>query len=160
MVVDASNSITTTSPSDNFTRSEWTKEKEFAKSLVAAFADRNLFENGGTASYVQFHSVVQSFGSFTSLEEFNDFVDRDEKGIGGTNIDVGMAKANSLLAANASTATYMFVITDGNGIVGDAPANALAAGTSIFVVGVGEVEKARGKRLKHKNVMGVCAHHL
>ncbi|CAM9990354.1 unnamed protein product, partial [Ascophyllum nodosum] len=52
-----------------------------------------------------------------------------------------MAKANSLLAANASTATYMFVITDGNGIVGDAPANALAAGTSIFVVGVGTISE-------------------
>ncbi|CAM9990422.1 unnamed protein product, partial [Ascophyllum nodosum] len=31
VVVDASRSITTTSSSDNFTRSEWSKEKEFAK---------------------------------------------------------------------------------------------------------------------------------
>lgn len=142
-MVDGSGSISdyffSTESSNSIYWSEWRKEKEFAKSIVIAFSERNLFENGGTASYVQFSSSVISSASFTTLEDFIDFVDEDEHGSGGTNIDVGMAEANKLLAENPSTATYMFVITDGAGFLYTAPADAAAAGTTVFAVGVGEV---------------------
>lgn len=117
---------------------EWEDEKEFAKNITRAFAERSLFENGGTASYVHFNSWVVSSGNFTSLEDFNDFVDNDGQRSGGTNIDIGMVEANMLLMGNPSVAMYMFVITDGNANVGDDPTSAAAPNATIFAVGIGE----------------------
>lgn len=74
MVLDGSGSIAS---------ADWLLEKDFAKNTVAAFANRNLFDNGGTASYVQFSSSVESFGTFPSQSEFDAFVDGDDQA-GGT----------------------------------------------------------------------------
>ena len=51
LVLDGSGSV----GSDNFDI-----EQEFAKNLTAAFAESNLFANGGSASYVQFTSYVDA----------------------------------------------------------------------------------------------------
>lgn len=74
IVVDGSSSIKP---------SQWEDEKEFAKNVTNAFTKRNLFENGGIASYVQFDGNLESSGSFTSLEDFNIYVDNDVQGSGG-----------------------------------------------------------------------------
>lgn len=134
LVLDGSTSILS---------AEWPQEKDFAKDAVVAFADRNLFDNGGSASYVQFSSVVQSYGTFTSLEDYEDFVDEDFQVVGGTNIAAGIQTGQELLIASPSTASFMIVITDGEyNYGGDPTAYAEAAraeGTTIFAVGVGEL---------------------
>ncbi|CAM9524910.1 unnamed protein product [Pylaiella littoralis] len=134
LVVDGSGSI---SPDD------WELEKVFAKDVVAAFTERNLFENGGKASYVQFSSYVYSSGSFTSQEDFDEFVDADFQSSGGTDISEGVAEGQRLLSLNNTVASgaIMIVITDGASyiITAELEADAArAAGTNIFAVGVGE----------------------
>ena len=57
--------------------------KNFAKQTVAAFADKNLFVNGGEASYVQYSNNVVSSATFNSVEDFDEFVDADrQSGLG------------------------------------------------------------------------------
>jgi len=115
-------------------------EKEFAKNVTASFAERNLFANGGTASYVQFSSNVDDSdtGTFYSLADFNDFVDANDYIGGGTDIDGGINAARELLNnASAASASFMFVVTDGNDNVDDAD-DARADGITLIAVGVGE----------------------
>ena len=66
LVVDSSLSIV---------ESDWILEQQFAKDTVAAFASRNIFDNGGTASYVQFSSSTSDEGTFNSTESFDEHVD-------------------------------------------------------------------------------------
>ncbi|CAM9563847.1 unnamed protein product [Sphacelaria rigidula] len=113
-------------------------EKDFAQNAVAAFANRKLFGNGGTASYVQFSDDVESFGTFVSQADFDAFANGDKQAEGGTDIPKGIEEARRLLNAQAGTAAFMIVITDGNG--GDPTEQAQTArdeGTIVFAVGVG-----------------------
>lgn len=50
-------------------------ENQFAKNTVEAFERRAIFDNGGTASYVQFGSSTSDEGTFDSPESFNAHVD-------------------------------------------------------------------------------------
>lgn len=87
---------------------------DFAKDTVAAFADKQLFENGGTASFVQFDRSVGSGGPFSSLEDFNSFVDAQDQRGRGTNIPRGIAEGQRLLdAAPETKRSFMVVMTDG-----------------------------------------------
>ncbi|CAM9382994.1 unnamed protein product, partial [Hapterophycus canaliculatus] len=111
--------------------------KEFAKDAVDAFADENLFVNGGTASFAQFSSSATAGGTFDSQATFDTFVDAKTQIFGSTNIANGVARGRELLAAAPpSTSDFMIVITDGNG--GDPSADAARAeGTTVIAVGVG-----------------------
>lgn len=135
VVLDASGSISST---------EWELEKNFAKDVISEFESKNLFANGGSASYVQFSSGVSSFGTFDSSAAYEDYVDADSKILGGTNIEAGIMKGRELLNASPSTAAIMIVITDGEWTNGNDPSTeadaARADGTTIFAVGVGERE--------------------
>lgn len=144
LILDGSGSIDT---------NEWALETDFAEDVVAAFADRNLFENGGTATYVQFASAVGPSGTFNSTEAFNDFIDAAGKLGGGTNIESGIARGRELLSdAPASSLSFMIVITDGNGGRPEDEADAARAeGTRVFAVGVGE---------KTKGILGALSHSL
>lgn len=107
VVVDGSGSIT----ADNFLLS-----KDFAKNTVAAFAEENLFVNGGTASFVQFSSSANPGGTFSSQADFDAFVDAEEQISSGTNIANGIIAGQELLNAAADTSTsFMVVTTDGVG---------------------------------------------
>ena len=123
-------------------------EKEFAKNITAAFAERNLFSNGGTASYVQFTDSVDvnDTGTFYSLEDFNDFVDGNEYNSGArTDIDEGIIAARDLLnAAPSASAAYMIVLTDGISDIGTAANDSRADGITLYAVGVGEEPTNRG----------------
>lgn len=68
---------------------EWILEQQFAKYTVAAFAGRDLFVNGGTASYVQFSGYTTDEGTFNSTESFNAHVDTVDQFGSGTNIVSG-----------------------------------------------------------------------
>ncbi|CAM9935183.1 unnamed protein product [Scytosiphon promiscuus] len=130
IVLDGSGSIS----SDNFNLSQ-----AFAKDTVAAFADENLFDNGGTASFTQFSSFATPGGTFSSQGDFDAFVDAELQLSGGTDIPSGIARGSELLAAapNAS-ASFMVVLTDGVGGDPTVEANAArAAGTIVYAVGVG-----------------------
>lgn len=98
-------------------------EKDFAKSAVASFASRNLFTNGGTASYASFATLASEGGTFASATEFEDFVDSDPRVAGsGTNIEAGLSKGRELLNADSSaTASFLILITDGDWNVGADP---------------------------------------
>lgn len=54
---------------------EFVLEQQFAKDTVEAFAKREIFEKGGTASYVQFSGTTYDEGTFDSSERFNAHVD-------------------------------------------------------------------------------------
>ncbi|CAM9935251.1 unnamed protein product [Scytosiphon promiscuus] len=129
IVLDGSGSI----PSDGFLLS-----KDFAKNTVAAFADENLFDNGGTASFTQFGPYATLGGTFSSQGDFDAFVDAEGQLNGGSNIPAGIARASELLAAAPDTsASFMVVLTDG---IRDAALEAdaaRAAGTIVYAVGVG-----------------------
>lgn len=138
MVIDGSASINST---------DFLEAKEFAKNITAAFADRNLFINGSTASYVQFSSIVYptDTGTFFSLDNFNAFIDGNIQRRGRTNIDAGIIAAHNLLnvAPPASTA-FMIVLTEGDDNNGGnnvllTSNNARADGITLFAVGVGEI---------------------
>lgn len=121
---------------------DWELEKDFAKDVVAAFSEKKLFQNGGLASYVQFSSYVVSSGTFTSVADFNEFVDADEQSRGGTDIEDGIVEGQRLLSLNDSGASgaVMVVITDGNSYLGYGENEAdiaREAGTNLFAVGVG-----------------------
>jgi len=92
---------------------EFDLQKSFAQSAVASFAERNLFENGGTASYVQAGDTVASDGTFASQEAFDAFVADDEFSEGSAfNANEGISKAQELLSASPSAAALMIVVTD------------------------------------------------
>lgn len=133
IVLDGSGSINST----NFAL-----EQGFAEDAVAAFAARNLFDNGGTASYVQYSSVLASSGTFTSAQDFNAFAAADVQSLGGTTTSIGIDEGTALLAVNPASASFMIVITDGQSssiTVTTAAADAArAAGIVVFAVGVGE----------------------
>ena len=65
---------------------DWIEEQKFAKDAVAAFARRNIFDNGGSASYVQFSSFPLDMGTFYSEEDFDAHVDSLDQYKGGTDI--------------------------------------------------------------------------
>ena len=72
--------------SDSIRDEDWIKEQNFAKDAVAAFARRNIFDNGGSASYVQFSSLPLDMGTFYSEEDFDAHVDSLDQFKGGTDI--------------------------------------------------------------------------
>eukprot|EP00903_Cladosiphon_okamuranus_P021518 g19782.t1 len=136
IVVDGSGSIY---PED------WEKEQTFAKQAVAAFARRNIFENGGSASYVQFTSLPLDMGTFYSEEDFDAHVDDVVQFGGGTDIVNGIQGGAELMDASPASFNIMILITDGqhsDGYGGDPAATAAeirADGrTTIFVVAVGD----------------------
>lgn len=98
-------------------------EKDFAKSAVASFASRNLFTNGGMASYASFSTVASEGGTFASSVEFDEFVDNDPiVSRSSTNIEAGLSKGRELLNADASaTASFLILITDGDWNTGADP---------------------------------------
>ncbi|CAN0405319.1 unnamed protein product, partial [Ectocarpus sp. 8 AP-2014] len=117
-------------------------EKEFAKNVTASFAAKNLFTNGGTASYASFSDDASDGGTFGSEAEFNEFVDNAPWEEGNTNIEAGLSKGRELLANGTSTRTsFLILITDGDGNRGGNPQiEADAArdeGTIVYAVGVG-----------------------
>ncbi|CAN0372348.1 unnamed protein product, partial [Scytosiphon promiscuus] len=132
LVLDGSGSV---SPS------EFLLEKDFAEDTVAAFAARNLFDNGGMASYVQYSSTLTSSGTFGSEKEFNAFVDADKQSKGGTATSIGINEGARLLSINPADANIMIVITDGRSsnifATSIAAAKARAKGITMFAVGVG-----------------------
>ena len=77
---------------------EFTLEQGFAEDTVAAFAARNLFENGGEASYVQYSSKLVSSGTFSSAQEFMVFSAADVQSRRGTNTAVGINEGRKLLS--------------------------------------------------------------
>ncbi|CAN0540647.1 unnamed protein product, partial [Ectocarpus sp. 12 AP-2014] len=90
-------------------------EKEFAKNVTASFAARNLFTNGGTASYATFSDDASDGGTFGSEAEFNEFVDNASWEEGDTNIEAGLSKGRELLANGTSTRTsFLILVTDGD----------------------------------------------
>lgn len=97
-------------------------EKDFAKSAVASFASRNLFTNGGMASYASFATTASEGGTFGSSAEFDEFVDTAPTASGGTNIEAGLIKGRELLNADFSaTASFLIIITDGGWTNGNDP---------------------------------------
>lgn len=76
-MVDGSGSVST---------NDFTQAQQFAKDTVAAFSGRSLFENGGTASYVQFSSAPLDMGTFFSEEDFNAHVDLVTQYNGSTDV--------------------------------------------------------------------------
>lgn len=129
VVIDGSGSIDA---------SGFEEEKDFAKNLAASFASRNLFANGGAASYVQFGTYITNSTTTYSLTAFNTFVDGDPQSGSGTDINAGIAEARDLLAINPATANFMVVITDGQDENIYEAEEARDEGTVIFAVGVGE----------------------
>ena len=119
------------------------QELNFTQEIVAAFAAQNLFANGGNASYVQYATDVVSFGTFSSAEAFNDFVNSDIQARGGTNTAAGIDQGRLLLGVSNTTAAFMIVITDGVSNTGGDPTvsadNARAEGITVLAVGVGEL---------------------
>lgn len=122
--------------------SDFALEQDFAIDAVAAFADRNLFDNGGMASYVQYAKVLASSATFDSAQDFNDFVGADKQVKGGTTTSIGIAEGTRLLGVNPASASFMIVITDGKSSSVSATKNAAdaarAEGIVVFAVGVGE----------------------
>eukprot|EP00903_Cladosiphon_okamuranus_P021746 g19994.t2 len=122
-------------------------EKEFAKDAVASFSSRNLFDNGGTASFAQFAETATNGGTFDNIADFDDHVDNVSRTAGGrteANVSVGLAKGRALLNAFSSTASFLILVTDGNA-GGDPKVEADAAraeGITVYAVGVGDVPAA------------------
>lgn len=125
-------------------------EEAFAKNVVAAFAERNLFENGGIASYAEYSILVApgthifAAGTFLSAQDFNDYVDFDGQSGGGTTTSIGIDESREVLAANSASASFMIVITGGQSeSITDATAAAAEAaraeGVVVFAVGAGQL---------------------
>ena len=128
---------------------EFELEQGFAVDIVTAFSGRNLFDNGGTASYVQYSSGLVSSGMFDTYNKFHDFSDADLQSGKGTITSVGIKEGTRLLGINPSSASFMIVITDGRSnsvsITSAAADAARAEGITVFAVGVGEVEAPIGR---------------
>ena len=131
LIVDGSGSIA---------EADFVVEKNFAKQTVAAFAEKNLFVNGGEASYVQYSDDVIS-ATFNSVEDFNEFVDADPRAGLGTRTSEGIEEGTRLLLTNPASALFMIVLTDGVSADDDEPIPtadaARAEGIVVFAVGVG-----------------------
>lgn len=127
--------------SGGISTSDFLLEQGFAMDAVSAFADRNLFDNGGAASYVQYSSRVAASDTFDTAQDFNDFVAADRKAGRGTVTSAGIDEGTRLLAVNPASASFMVVITDSrsNSILATKQAadDARAAGIIVFAVGVG-----------------------
>ncbi|CAM9945666.1 unnamed protein product [Ascophyllum nodosum] len=128
--------------SDSVGSANFLVQREFAKNIIAAFAERNLFANGGTASYVQYSSFVDASdtGTFFSLKDFNNFVDNNQFNGGGTDdIDGGITAARYLLnAAPPASVAIMIVLTVGiNIIIGTAADDSRADGITLYALGIG-----------------------
>ena len=140
VILDGSSSINST---------EFALEQGFAKDIVAAFAERNLFDNGGTASYVQFSGSLISSETFSTAQDFNDFADADAQAESGTVTSFGIKEGTRLLGLNPASASFMIVITDGqSNSMADTTAAANAAraeGIVVFAVGVGELAASYGR---------------
>lgn len=118
VVVDGSGSIPGDSQDDE--NNDWLASKNFAKDTVAAFADENLFVNGGTASFVQFAGSVNPGGTFSSQADFDAFVDAEEQMGTSTSISLGIDAGQELLdAAPEASTSFMVVTTDGDGNGGE-----------------------------------------
>lgn len=95
---------------------------------------------------MQFASDLVSFGTFSSQEDFNEFVDNDIQARGGTNTASGIDQGTVLLGVSNTTAAFMIVITDGGSNTGDDPVIsadvARAQGITVLAVGVGEFSLA------------------
>lgn len=118
VVVDGSGSILGDSQEDE--DNDWLASKNFAKDTVAAFADENLFVNGGTASFVQFAGSVNPGGTFSSQADFDAFVDAEEQMGTSTAIPLGIDAGQELLdAAPEASTSFMVVTTDGRSNGGD-----------------------------------------
>ncbi|CAM9329857.1 unnamed protein product [Ectocarpus sp. 8 AP-2014] len=135
VVVDASLSID---------EDEWELELKFAIDTVEAFAKRGIFENGGTASYVQFARSATNEGTFNSTESFNAHVPTDYQGSYGTDIVDGIVAGTALLRSTPASFGFMVLITDGEDIYSTPEEVAQAAEQTraddtiiIFAVGVG-----------------------
>ncbi|CAN0499072.1 unnamed protein product, partial [Laminaria digitata] len=122
--------------------SDFELEQDFAMDAVNAFALRNLFDNGGMASYVQYSSSLISSGMFDNAQDFNDFVDGDDQSGQNTATFIGIDEGTRLLGVNPASASFMIVITDGQSsslTATTAAADAARAeGIIVFAVGVGE----------------------
>lgn len=91
---------------------------EFAIDTVSAFAELNLFQNGGTASYVEFATDVTEGHTFTSQDDFDEHVEDAPRmaDTDYTNIIDGIAKGQEVLPTSfPGTTSIMVVITDGAG---------------------------------------------
>lgn len=122
VVVDGSGSIAGDSQSED-EDNDWLASKNFAKDTVAAFADENLFVNGGTASFVQFSRSVNPGGPFSSQADFDAFVDAEGQLGSSTRIPLGIVEGQELLdAAPEASMSFMVVTTDGRStpVTGDA----------------------------------------
>ncbi|CAB1109109.1 unnamed protein product [Ectocarpus sp. CCAP 1310/34] len=131
IVVDGSGSIVS---------SDWILEQQFAKDTVAAFARRNIFDNGGTASYVQFSTSTYDEGTFTSTESFDEHVDSVIQWGGDTDIADGIIAGRALLNENPASFSFMVLITDGESYTDPSTAAQETRAdntTTIFAVGVG-----------------------
>eukprot|EP00904_Undaria_pinnatifida_P009086 jgi/Undpi1/5307/HiC_scaffold_2.g00588.m1 len=120
LIVDGSQSI----EADDFVL-----EKNFTKQTVAAFAEKNLFVNGGEASYVQYSSSVVTSATFNSVADFNEFVDADPQARSSTRTAEGIEEGTEVLLTNPASA-----FQDEPIIAADA---ARAEGIEVFAVGVG-----------------------
>eukprot|EP00903_Cladosiphon_okamuranus_P014706 g13628.t1 len=149
---------------------DWILEQQFAKDTVGAFAKRNIFENGGTASYVQFGDSTYDEGTFDSVETFNSHVDAVNQsyyqpgGRLGTRIGASLSVCAALMNANDSSFGFVILVTDGESFpASDDPistAERIRADntTNIFAVGVGSSissETLLGIAGKEENVFGV-----
>lgn len=77
---------------------EFVLAQQFAKDTVEAFGRRNIFDNGGTASYVQFSGTTYDEGTFDSPESFSAHVDTVVQTGSGTDIVEGKRPACRLLS--------------------------------------------------------------
>ena len=95
---------------------------------------------------MQFASRLVSFGTFSSQEAFDEFVENDAQARGGTNSASGIDQGTVLLGVSDPTAAFMIVITDGGSNAGDDPVTsadvARAQGITVLAVGVGEFSLA------------------
>ena len=135
--------------SGSISAADFELEQDFAMDAVNAFADRNLFDNGGTASYVQYSSSLVSSDMFDNAQDFNDFSDADVQSGQSTVTSVGINEGTRLLGINPASASFMIVITDGQSsslAATTAAANAARAeGIIVFAVGVGEWTPSQGR---------------
>lgn len=126
--------------SDSIIPTDFELEKNFAKNAVEAFASRNLFDNGGMASYVQYSTDVVSSETFNTAQAFNDFVDEDDQSRQNTYTGRGIDEGRLILGTNTASVSFMIVITDGDSRDDPVAAadQARDEGIVVFAVGVGE----------------------
>lgn len=113
IVLDGSGSI---EKDDGDLIDKWELSKAFAKDTVEAFAEENIFENGGTVSFTQFSDVIPETGggTFFSKEAVDDALTSETLDGGGTDLTLGIMTGSGLLAqAPPASASFMVFLTDG-----------------------------------------------